>query len=92
MALEDEENTSFITNERTYYYKVIPFNLRNVLATYQRVMNTLFQNQIGKIIEVYIDDMLVKSLKAFNHVADLNEVFSILKQNGMLFNPTKCVF
>lgn len=55
-------------------------------------MNTLFQNQIVKTMEVYVNDMLVKSLKASKHVADLNEAFSILRQNGMSLNPTKCAF
>ena len=55
-------------------------------------MDNLLHNQIGKTIEVYVDDMLVKSLKAFSHVADLNEVLSILRQNGMSLNPTKFAF
>ena len=89
MAPEDEEKTSFITNEGTYYYKAMPFGLRNAGATYQRVMNALFKEQIGKNMEVYVDDMLVKSLKASNHVADLNEAFAVLRQNGMSLNPAK---
>lgn len=63
------------------------FSLRNAGAIYQRVMNVLFQNQIGKTMEVYVDNMLVKSLKASNYVADLNEAFTILRKNGMSFNP-----
>ena len=83
MALEDEEKTSFITNEGTYCYKAMPFGLSNAGITYQRVMNNLFKGQIGKTIEVYVDDMLLKSLKASHHVADLNEAFSILRQNNV---------
>lgn len=81
-----------MTNEGTYYYKAMPFDLRNAEATYQIVMNPLFQNQIGKIKEVCIDDILVKSLKASNHVANLNKAFSILGHNGMSLNPVKCAF
>ena len=57
----------------------MPFGLRNARATYQRVMSNLFKEKIGKNMEVYIDDMLVKSLKASHHVADLNEAFSIVR-------------
>lgn len=92
MALEDENNTSFITNKGIYCYKAMSFGLRNTGTTYQRIMNTLFQNQISKTIEVYVDDMLVKSLKGPNYVADFNGAFSILRQNGMSLNPTKCAF
>ena len=92
MTPEDKEKTSFMTNGGTYYYKTMPFSLRNAGATYQRVVNALFQNQIGKTIEVYFDDMLVKSFKASNHVADLNEAFSILRHNGMSLNLAKCAF
>ena len=90
MAPEDEEKTSFVTNGGTYYYKAMPFSLRNIGATYERVMNALFKNQIGRNTKVYVNDMLVKSLKATSHVADLNEAFAILRQNGMSLNPAKC--
>ena len=92
MAPEDEEKISFITNERTYYYKAMPFGLRNAGPTYQRVMNNLFKEQIGNTMEVYVDDMLVKSLKASHHVANLNEAFSKLRQKGMSLNPAKYAF
>src|ERR1700733_4265235 len=92
MAPEDEEKTSFITNEGTYCYKAMPFGLRNAGATYQRVMNALFKKKIGKIMEVYVDDMLVKSLHSSSHITDLSEAFAILRANGMSLNPTKCAF
>lgn len=77
---------------RTYCYKAMLFGMVNAKVTYQKVINDLFQNQIGKTMEIYVDDILVKSLKAFSHVADLNESFSILVQNGMSLNPAKCAF
>ena len=55
-------------------------------------MSALFKHQIGKTIEVYVNDMLMKSLQGSNHVEDLYEAFSILKQNGMSLNPTNCAF
>ena len=61
MAEEDREKTSFITEEGTYCYRTMPFGLENVGATYQRLVNKLFQSQIGKSMQVYVDDMIVKS-------------------------------
>ena len=56
----DQENTSFVTGQGTYCYQVMPFGLKNTGATYQRLVNKMFQGQIGTSMEVYIDDMLVK--------------------------------
>lgn len=61
MHLADAEKTAFITERGAYCYKVMPFNLKNADATYQRLVNRMFANLIGKTMEVYIDDMLVKS-------------------------------
>lgn len=61
MHKNDEENTSFIMEDETYWYKAIPFGLKNGGATYQRFMNKVFKDQIGRILEVYIDDMIVKN-------------------------------
>ena len=56
----DQEHKSFITNKGMHYYKVMPFGLMNAGATYQRLVNMMFRVQIGKTIEVFVDDMLVK--------------------------------
>ena len=64
MDPSDQEKTSFVTNQGTYCYQVMPFRLKNAGATYQRLVNWMFQKQIGTFMEVYIDDMLVKSMKA----------------------------
>ena len=61
MALEDEEKTSFITPHGLYCYRVMSFRLKNVGATYQRLMTKIFKPLVGDIIEVYIDDVVVKS-------------------------------
>ena len=75
MDPSNQEKTSFVTGHGTYYYQVMPFGLKNAGATYQRLVNKMFQKQIGASIEVYIDDMLVKSVKAELHVAHLAESF-----------------
>ncbi|XP_077242546.1 uncharacterized protein LOC143883065 [Tasmannia lanceolata] len=80
------------TNQALYFYRVMPFGLKNARATYQRLVNQLFRKQIGRNMEVYVDDMLVKSLQADQHVIDLEEAFQVLRQNIMKLNPTKCAF
>ena len=92
MDPSDQEKTSFVTGQGTYCYQVMPFGLKNVGATYQRLMNKMFQKQIGASMEVYIDDMLVKSVKAELHVAHLAESFRVLKNYNMKLNPSKCAF
>src|SRR3954464_4607161 len=92
MAEEDREKTAFITESGIYYYRVMPFGLKNAGATYQQLVNKLFKHQIGKNIEVYVDDMLVKSTKENDHVKDLRETFEVLKKHNMRLNLQKCVF
>ena len=71
MDPSDQENTSFVIGQGTYCYQVMPFGLKNARATYQRLVNKMFQKQIGASMEVYIDGMLVKSVKAELQVAYL---------------------
>jgi hypothetical protein len=68
------------------------FDLKNAGATYQRLVNKMFQNQIERNIEVYTDDMLVKSTKSLDHTHDLHEAFETLKKYEMKLNPVKCAF
>ena len=79
MDPDDQEKTSFVTGQGTYCYRVMPFGLKNVGATYQRLVNRMFQKQIGTSMEVYIDNMLVKSTTAELHIAHLAKAFQILK-------------
>ena len=76
MAEEDQEKTSFITSQGLYCYKVMPFGLKNVEATYQRLVNKMFSKQIGRNMEVYVDDMLDKSREELAHLDDLRETFT----------------
>ena len=70
----------------------MPFGLKNAGATYQRLVNRMFQKHIGTTMEVYIDDMLVKSTTAELHIAHLSEAFQILREYNMKLNPAKCAF
>ena len=75
MDPDDQENTSFVTGQGTYCYRVMPFGLKNAEATYQRLVNRMFQKKIGTSMEVYIDGMLVKSTTTELHIAHLFEAF-----------------
>ena len=68
------------------------FGLKNVGTTYQRLMNKMFAHQIGRNVQVYVDDMLVKSLREDKHLSDLQEMFNTLRAYNMKLNPNKCVF
>ena len=92
MDPSDQEKTSFFTGQGTYCYQAMPFRLKNARATYQRLVNKKFQKQIGASMEVYIDDMLVKSVKTKLHITHLAEAFQVLKSYNMKLNPAKCAF
>ncbi|GAV85114.1 RVT_1 domain-containing protein, partial [Cephalotus follicularis] len=92
MYKHDENKTAFITDRGMYCYKVMPFGLKNAGATYQRLVNKIFEPQIGKNMEVYIDDMLVKTPARSPHVKDLEETFEVLRRYNMKLNPSKCTF
>ena len=68
------------------------FGLKNVGAIYQRLVNQMFSQQIGRNVEVYVNDMLVKSKGEENHMDNLKEIFNTLRNYKMKLNPTKCVF
>ncbi|KAK8928988.1 hypothetical protein KSP39_PZI017133 [Platanthera zijinensis] len=88
----DCRDVSFITSDGCYSYKMMPFGLKNADATYQRMMDQVFKEQKGRNLEVYVDDLLVKSKSATEHVKDLAETFATLRKYKMRLNPTKCVF
>ncbi|CAL2240120.1 unnamed protein product [Prunus armeniaca] len=70
----------------------MPFGLKNAGATYQRLVNKIFKEQISKTMEVYMDDMLVKAPKSADHIKNLVEAFSLLRRHRMKLNPSKCTF
>ena len=92
LALDDQEKTSFVTPIRNYHYKVMPFGLKNAGSTYQRMMTKMFESQMGKNIEVYIDDMVVKSKIVFEHIGDLTNIFEILRGHKLRLNASKYSF
>ena len=92
LALDDQEKTSFVTPIGNYHYKVLPFGLKNTGSTYQRMMTKMFESQMGKNIEVYIDDMVVKSKIVFGHIRDLVDIFKILRGHKLRLNASKCSF
>ena len=92
MALDDQEKTTFVTPVENYHYKVMPFGLKNAGSTYQRMMTRMFESLLGKNIEIYIDDMVVKSKMVSEHLGDLQVVFKILKSYKLRLNASKCSF
>ena len=92
MALEDMEKTSFITEWGTYCYRVMPFGLKNAGATYQRAATTLFHDMMHRDVEVYVDDMIVKSQGGADHLAALQRFFERIRQFRLRLNPKKCTF
>ena len=92
LAVDDQEKTAFVTLIENYHYKVMPFGLKNIGATYQRMMTRMFEPQLGKNIEIYIDDMVVKSKVESDHVNDLENIFDILRRYKLRLNASKCSF
>ena len=92
LALGDQEKTSFVTPVGNYHYKVMPFSLKNGGSTYQRMMTKMFEAQMGKNIELYIDDMVVKSKMESEHIWDLINIFKILRGHKLRLNASKCSF
>jgi hypothetical protein len=75
-----------------YCYMTMSFGLRNMGATYERAIQRCLNNQIGKNIEAYVDDVVVKSKTADTFIVDLTETFKALKVYRWKPNPTKCIF
>ena len=88
----DQEKTSFLTSQGLFCYKMMPFGLKNARETYQKLVNHMFHPQIGRNVEVYVDDMLVKSLDEERHLDNLHETFDTLRRHQMKLNPKKCAF
>ena len=92
MKKEDQEKTPLVTSQGLYCYKVMLFGLKNANDTYQRLVNQMFNKQISRNMEIYMDDMLVKSKEAKTHLDNLQEMFDTLRWYRMKLNPAKCVF
>lgn len=92
LAHEDIKKTSFIAYRGVYCYKVMSLGLINAGVTNQRMINKVFGEQLGRNIEVYVDDMIVKSKLTSTHLEDLEECFQHLRYHNMKLNPDKCNF
>nr|GEW37141.1 reverse transcriptase domain-containing protein [Tanacetum cinerariifolium] len=92
LAESDEKKTAFHTGQRVHCYTKIPFGLKNAGATCQRLVDKAFDSQIGRNIEVYVDDLVVKSHTEAEMLRDIDETFHTLRKINMKLNPKKCTF
>ena len=82
----DEDKTAFPTGRRIYCDKVMPFGLTNAGATFQRMINKVLKHRIESTMEVYVDDMLVKSVQRVDHFQHLDKAFDLLRHNKVKLN------
>ncbi|GJW44081.1 reverse transcriptase domain-containing protein [Tanacetum coccineum] len=92
MTKKDEEKTTFHTDEGVFCYTKMPFGLKNARATYQRLVDTIFEGQIGRNLEAYVDDMVIKSKTELEMIKDIEETLLTLKKVNMKVNPKRCSF
>jgi hypothetical protein len=92
MKKEDKPKTSFMTPSWTYYYLRMPEGLKNAGGSFSRMTAKILRSQIGKNVLTYVDDVIVKSTKQENHIADLQETFANFRRAGLKLNSEKCVF
>ncbi|GJR02451.1 reverse transcriptase domain-containing protein [Tanacetum coccineum] len=89
---EDEEKTAFYTDQGTYCYTKMSFGLKNAGETYQRLVDSAFQAHLGRNLEAYVDDMVIKSKAEQEMIMDIAESFDNLRKVNMKLNPKKCSF
>ncbi|GKD33863.1 reverse transcriptase domain-containing protein [Tanacetum coccineum] len=92
MTKKDEEKTAFHTEEGVFCYTKMPFGLKNAGATYQRLVDFAFKDQIGVNLEAYVDDMVIKSRTEQDIIKDIEQTFSTLRRINMKLNPKKRSF
>jgi hypothetical protein len=92
MAREDRKHTAFVTIDGLYYYVVMPYGLKNALPTFVRAMSKTFGDLIRDKVEIYVDDIMVKTRRGSILVEDLTLVFEKLRATRTKLNPNKCVF
>nr|GEX40791.1 reverse transcriptase domain-containing protein [Tanacetum cinerariifolium] len=92
MTEEDEEKTAFIICQGIFFYSKMPFGLKNARATYQRLVDKAFQKQIGRNLEVYVDDLVIKSRTEKEVIRDIKETFKTLREINMKLNPKLCLW
>jgi hypothetical protein len=87
MAKEDEEKTSFMTHFGTFCFMQMPEGLKNAGPTFTRMTGEVFKPQIGRNIQAYVDDLIVKSSNRAGHVSNLAETFANMRRAGLKLNP-----
>ncbi|GJZ63184.1 reverse transcriptase domain-containing protein [Tanacetum coccineum] len=92
LAESDEEKTDFHTSQGVYCYTKMPFGLKNAGATYQRLVDKAFDSQVGRNMEVYVNDLVIKSHTEEEMIRNINETFQTLRRINMKLNPKKCTF
>ncbi|RDX71218.1 Retrovirus-related Pol polyprotein from transposon 17.6, partial [Mucuna pruriens] len=92
MHPQDESKTAFITDFGTFYYKAMPFGLKNASATYQSLMDRILKDVMGTNVEGYMDDMVVKSIMASEHCNALQRVFQIFEKTLTQAKPREMLF
>jgi hypothetical protein len=92
MSREDRKHTAFVTVDGLYYYVVMPYGLKNALPTFVRAMSKTFRDLIRDKVEVYVDDIIVKTKRGSTLVEDLTLIFDKLRATRTKLNPDKCVF
>ena len=92
MQPRDKEKTTFMTDCNNFYYEVMLFGLKNDGETYQRLIDQIFKGMLDRNVEVYVDDIVVKSDLCLQYIQVLKEVFKALRDHGMWLNLNKCAF
>ena len=92
MHPKDKSKTTFMVEFANYYYKVMPFGLKNVGVTYQRLMDWILTPMLGKNVQAYVNDMVVTLKEKDQHITDLEELLRTITKYNLRLNPDKCVF
>ncbi|GJX05424.1 reverse transcriptase domain-containing protein [Tanacetum coccineum] len=92
MAKGDEDKTTFLAGEGVFYYRNMPFCLKNARATYQRIVDKVFHDQIGRNLKAYVNDMVIKSTWKEEMLVDIRETFEKFQSINMKLNQKKCSF
>jgi hypothetical protein len=92
LKVSNQDKTAFITPHGIYFYTAMTFGLKNAGATYQKAIQKCLESQIGKNVEAYVDEVVVKTTNEDNLIADLAQTFANLRVYRWKLNPEKCVF
>ncbi|GES80903.1 RNA-directed DNA polymerase homolog [Rhizophagus clarus] len=90
MAEEDKEKTAFIYSQGLFEYNVMPFGLKTAPATFQRVMDEILKDYIGKFVTVYLDDIMIYSKNFEEHIRHIEKVLERIEKANMIIKLKKC--